>query len=277
MHGSGTVNLVGIHAKLGRVERQINEITSEADRLCADVHRSIVREVREDLDKQLWVYRGETPDVPVEWSVTLGEILHNLRSALDHLVWQLVLANGQTPGRHSAFPIATDSRSWKKTKDTLLKGIRPRHVAMIEYLQPYTVGMDLPFDVRMLEAIRDLSNIEKHRHLVVAVIASDGIEENNFEDNLAEFDELSKRVPLDGEIYFARIETGRILARFNNADMQLTPSFRVDTRFAGDAQHLTMGMSIPDLLTKCLHTVKGSVDFLTTPMGDGFVETQGKL
>jgi hypothetical protein len=32
-----------------------------------------------------------------EWSAIVGDVVHNLRSALDHLVWQLTLANGHTP------------------------------------------------------------------------------------------------------------------------------------------------------------------------------------
>jgi hypothetical protein len=34
---------------------------------------------------------------PLRLSVLLGDFLHNLRSSLDHLAWQLVLANGGTP------------------------------------------------------------------------------------------------------------------------------------------------------------------------------------
>ena len=34
-----------------------------------------------------------------EWGLILGDMVHNLRSALDHLVWQLVLLNGEKPRR----------------------------------------------------------------------------------------------------------------------------------------------------------------------------------
>ena len=264
MHGSGTVNLVGIHAKLGRVERQINEITSEVDRLCADVHRSIVREVREDLDKQLWVYRGETPDVPVEWSVILGEILHNLRSALDHLVWQLVLDNGQEPGRHNAFPITTERASWQKNKDTLLKGVSLRHKAMIECLQPYTGGMNLPFDVSMLRTLNDLSNAEKHRHLFVTVVASEGIDPIDFVLNRPDFDVSSERPPLKGSAPLGKIESGKVLLRFNNPDTAIQPTFQINVSF-GDMEHFGDQPILP-ILDGCLCAVKGSVEILTAPM-----------
>src|SRR6266567_3032592 len=49
--------------------------------------------------------------IPEEWAVILGEIMHNLRSALDNLIWQLVLPGDSEPGDNHEFPIAHD-RDW---------------------------------------------------------------------------------------------------------------------------------------------------------------------
>src|SRR5579871_3852534 len=38
--------------------------------------------------------RSETPE---HFALLIGDAVHNLRTALDHLAWQLVLANGQVP------------------------------------------------------------------------------------------------------------------------------------------------------------------------------------
>ena len=169
------MNLVGVHAKLRRAREQIQEVKDEADRLCKDVTHGIVREMRDDVDEQIWMYRGPTPKVPITWSVIVGETLYNMRSALDHLVWQLVLTNLQIPGRHNEFPIARDLDQWERDKARMLKGVSQRHQAMIGYLQPFTGGTNLPFAVSQFEKLDNLSNIEKHRHFVVAVIASSGI------------------------------------------------------------------------------------------------------
>jgi hypothetical protein len=40
--------------------------------------------------------------------VILGEIIHDLRSSLDHVVWQLVIANGSLPGYWNQFPIFSE-------------------------------------------------------------------------------------------------------------------------------------------------------------------------
>ena len=125
------INLIGIHAKLRRAQAQIQQITNEAHELCNDIRQGIVREISDGVDEQVWVYQGPTPTVPVEWSVIIGETLYNMRSALDHLIWQLVLANGHTPGRHNQFPISKDCQHWQQEKDRLLKGVSRRHQAMI--------------------------------------------------------------------------------------------------------------------------------------------------
>ena len=229
-----------------------------------------------DIDEQIWVYRGPTPTIPVEWSVITGEILYNMRSALDHLVWQLVLNNEQTPGRHNEFPITNDQERWLQEKARMLKGVSQRHQAMVGYLQPFTGGVGLPFGVSNLRVIDQLSNIEKHRHLVVAVIASRGIEPRSLDFDGPEMADPDSRPPYKGTAYVAQIESGKVLAKFNNADRLLSPSFRVDLQLAGEVQLWTAGTSWPDLLTKCLETVKGSAAFLTTSMGNGFVEATSK-
>lgn len=43
----------------------------------------------------------------------VGDYVHNVRSALDHVVWQLVIANRGAPGRHTQFPIALTEKHWR--------------------------------------------------------------------------------------------------------------------------------------------------------------------
>ena len=52
------MNLLGVYAKPRRAEQHIRELADEMDKLCEEIQQSIVREVREDIDKQVWVYQG---------------------------------------------------------------------------------------------------------------------------------------------------------------------------------------------------------------------------
>ena len=47
-------------------------------------------------------YRAvDVPDLDDHWALVLGDCVHNLRSALDYLVYELVRANGGTPDDHA--------------------------------------------------------------------------------------------------------------------------------------------------------------------------------
>lgn len=266
------INLVGVHTKLRRSERRIRELADEMDRLCEEIQQNIVKEVCTDLDKQVWVYQGPTPHTPVEWSVVIGEILYNLRSALDHLVWQLVIHNGQTPGRHNEFPITEDEQRWQQEKVRALKGVGQKHQAMIGHLQPFTGGMNLPFNVSMLRAIHELSNVEKHRHLILTVMASTGVHGGIFGIDPPELLDSSQRTPFKGSSVFGTVEEGKALLEFNNAHIEISsPSFDFALCFTGTEQHWTNARSVPDFLGECRRTVESTVEFVTAPQAFGFM------
>lgn len=70
--------------------------------------------------------------MPLLCSVICGDAIHNLRSALDHLVWQLVLAEGNKPDRWNQFPIYADPDDFdrlvrfpKRPERAPLHGIAP--------------------------------------------------------------------------------------------------------------------------------------------------------
>jgi hypothetical protein len=47
---------------------------------------------------------------PLSLSVLIGDCLYNLRSALDHLAWQLAIYNGNQPSSHTEFPIFLEQK-----------------------------------------------------------------------------------------------------------------------------------------------------------------------
>lgn len=71
-----------------------------------------------------------------------GEVLHNLRSALDHLADALVRANGGTPTEYTAFPISTTglTRTGNPKNINVDGGVSPQALALIQCLQPYQPG-----------------------------------------------------------------------------------------------------------------------------------------
>ena len=79
--------------------------------------------------------------IPEQLPLIVGDCLGNLRSTLDYLVWELVLANGKKPTPGNAFPIAHTLKSYTEEIDRgRLKGVDSGAVALIEKLQPFHVA-----------------------------------------------------------------------------------------------------------------------------------------
>ena len=256
---SNLITFEGVNAKVTRADDGLASLKDEMNRFCKYLRQSVNRKVRESTDEQVWIYRGETPKVPLGWSVRIGEILYNLRSALDHLVWQLVLANGQTPGRHNTFPIVTDESKWEKEKSRKLKGISQKNEEIIRRLQPYTGGINLPFDVSALWTLHTLCNIDKHRHLILAAINLDArkpIFDHNF----------SPVQGLKGRVYLGKIVKGKVLSCFNKAEIEINPSFQIGVSFDRfentEVKKEDRLAKIPasTVLCKCLNAVQGALN-----------------
>ena len=162
--------LEAVDAKIERARSELRMLKADIATSCEERARLIVRE---DCGQQeRWVYRGDSPKAPIQWSVRTGEFAHNLRSSLDHLVWQLVLANGRCPGRHTGFPIQ-DQANPKKFKSNL-RGVSLTATEYIKIVQPYHITeQEYQSDsdrVRIgLAMLHDICNMDKHRHLAIAV------------------------------------------------------------------------------------------------------------
>lgn len=259
----------GVRGKIARAEGELALLSDQMDTFCRVLKESIVREVRQDTE-QVWIFRGETPRVPLEWSVRIGEILYNLRSALDHLVWQLVLANEQTPGSRNAFPIIHQESGWHSRANRDLKGVSAETREVIRRLQPYTGGLNLPFDVSAYLYLHTLCNIDKHRHLILAAI--------NQDLGGPIFDWDSPPVEgLRGRVNSGRIVEGKLLCIFNKAQTEIHPSLQFCIGLAVDRnepmpidswlqEHVLRNLSVGPatyILGECLKAVRGATDLLS--------------
>lgn len=109
----------------------------------------------------------QPPILPKDWGDTVGEIAHNLRSALDYVVFQIT-EGGEGAG--TAFPIGKGKRSYfkakgkgKSYKEKCLPGVPEKWAVWIDQLQPFQSPLppDKPHELAILNV---LSNRDKHRH-----------------------------------------------------------------------------------------------------------------
>lgn len=64
-------------------------------------------------------------DIPIEVSAVVGDAVHNLRCALDHMVCDLARANNQTPHQNGGFPTNAQAKRLKIEQTAKLKGVSP--------------------------------------------------------------------------------------------------------------------------------------------------------
>ena len=105
MSTQNTNALGGIREKLKRVSEQIDTVDQEVRRLLAGGQYRVTG--LPDHELRQYSFKAYGSPLPFRFSVITGEVVHHLRSCLDHLVWQLVLVNGEKPTERNEFPICT--------------------------------------------------------------------------------------------------------------------------------------------------------------------------
>jgi hypothetical protein len=164
---SDRASLEGITAKIQRADEQIKTLNTEIASFLRDNYR-IVGEFDRDARKYRFTAFGET-QLPPRFAVVVGEIVHHLRSALDHLVTQLaVFGPGDGDPGTLEFPICLTAEHFKRSvKRGKIKGIPPLAAQTIEACQPYRTSS--PPENSELFVLHDLDRIDKHRLLLVVV------------------------------------------------------------------------------------------------------------
>ncbi|WP_348267729.1 hypothetical protein P8936_00450 [Edaphobacter paludis] len=108
------------------------------------------------------------PKLPFNIVTMAGDVVHNLRTALDHLAYHLVAVGMECAPvlpltdaemRQIAFPIAETLKQYEADKPKRVKGMLPEAVEAIDRCKPYKGGND------ELWRIHELDNIDKHRTL----------------------------------------------------------------------------------------------------------------
>lgn len=106
---------------------------------------------------------------PRQWGLAAGDILVDLRSALDYAVYALAVAHsGKDPPEHAKsleFPICVTDIRWREAIGRhKLHGIRPEAIDYIASTQPFGNGGS----TSAMLALEELVGITKHRFIYVA-------------------------------------------------------------------------------------------------------------
>ena len=222
-------SLAGAYAKLDRADEHFKALEAELQTFVqgnVDAARGKLQNV--DGETFYVMEAHEIRPVPLPVGVILGDAIHNLRSALDHTLCQLVALHGGEADTGNQFPIFTyvPTKKWALDKWAKnIRGVTGPDLALIEHVQPHT--RDDP-TTHPLAVLQDVSNADKHRLVLDFYLAIDGDP-----SGIPEFD------PHDLDI------TGEMRL---TAGVRLKPGteiFRVPVRTWGDDPHMEVHGSFP--------------------------------
>ena len=158
-------SLDGVREKIKRAKKHVDELELLVEEFKRDNSKRVAFKYDPEIGKHVAQVEVPSPP-PLAWSVIIGDIMHNLRSALEHLAWQLELAAGRIPDRGTEFPIYWDAT---KFQDAVKRGVPNRFPndawRVIEQLQPCRNGDRYPFHA--LYRLHELNRRDKHQLLTL--------------------------------------------------------------------------------------------------------------
>lgn len=162
-----TDRLQGPRLKIERAKTHIGELEGLVSAFFATEPYEALEEMNPATGKnRAWVRINAEPDP--SWSLVIGDVLHNLRSALDLLYCQLLTANGVTPRGSDWFPIHDTQLLFDKGSAPVIKKRAGRRAFEIfrDSIKPYRGGNNA------LWCLHQLDIIGKHRLLLVVAAAN---------------------------------------------------------------------------------------------------------
>ena len=201
-----SVSLKSAFAKLDGADERLNKLKEE-------IHRGAVTDLlkfgtERDAEGRVIVLVKELAQVPPEWHVWIGECVHDIRSALDHLAFALNIrgSRSEPPPNHrrSQFPLYTEADRFAlmaemSDRERCMIGYFPEGArTLVERLQPYHARdqSDLSESASWLWVLAELSNIDKHRHFPITAVFPDLITHPGAVEGHAVADIKSWHIPL---------------------------------------------------------------------------------
>lgn len=162
MAGFTAVTVETIRARIARGRELAVELEQRADAWCAGLELRLQHEMMPD-GGHSWRMLPP-PEAPLDLAIRLGEIAHNLRSALDHIVYGISQNHGGN--KRTQFPIVDDEAKWAGAVKSMLGGLPDDVVEKIRAVQPFNFGPNVG---RLGLVLSELSNYDKHRDLTAIV------------------------------------------------------------------------------------------------------------
>jgi hypothetical protein len=155
--------LIGVRVKIDRAKKHCRELEAEIKRFNKGDSYALVDDTHPETGKPIYRFRFLRP-IPEDWGGYVGDVIHNLRAALDNLATASALHYDPTIGRAALkdvyFPIGATKEAFEPRLQTDLKRASARTRQIVKRLKPYKGGADAFWRLHQLDIL------DKHTALV---------------------------------------------------------------------------------------------------------------
>jgi hypothetical protein len=191
--------LVSARVKLVWAGRQLKKAQRISNRFLKTDFYTVAEE--NDGKERLFARVTEVRPMPNELALYIGDAVHNMRSALDHVAF--AFAKPADPIKNQvAFPTNSVPGEFRDGLKRRLPGVTPEVLALFEKYQPYNNGK-IP-ETNLLAGLTSLNNWDKHKTLAITWAGIDYLE--------SEFRTIGHVEILETDLHQGKLEVGTILA-----------------------------------------------------------------
>jgi hypothetical protein len=171
------MRFAGANAKVSRAHVHLQTLDDEIKAFFGSYQHPIGGHYNAET-AEITLYALGHDQVPlIDWGIRVGDCLHNLRSALDHVAWQFALAHlGREPSESEArkIPFPLEDTPGGFATAAVRKFLSDDHIRYVDFFQPYKEGDKAK--QHKLSILRRLSNLDKHRVVPAATLTPEGVD-----------------------------------------------------------------------------------------------------
>ncbi|HEY3704327.1 MAG TPA: hypothetical protein VGL22_04650 [Terracidiphilus sp.] len=255
-----------VRAKIGRAQGYLAQVKSALNATLSTESKiePIPFNTHRQRHNQILIALSNFGPIGTDFPLIVGDCVHNMRSALDHLVYQLAILNHAPPeaAEKTMFPVCLTKEG--NGFDSIVKRkvapfVSSAALAELERCQPYK-AYDVP-EESDIWVLHKLDIIDKHRLLI---IAREHYAVTWFRVTLPNGSVSEKAIP---DPKWKPFEGGADIIRFDLSSAIPTPSpgeVKVEMQAAKSVQFADTGLAcdgmfVQDALTHCLGLVKAIV------------------
>jgi len=218
----------GARAKLERAREQLQSLQAEFQAFLQTEHHAVDVVFDAETGVKTAVYRI-IRHFPIRWAVIIGEIIHDIRSALDHAIYELTVMEQGHPLDGTEFPVFDDEPKYflvnKKGEPVKggglykVRGVNTKAKAIVKDLQPFEFRKThAAHEQPIVTLLHELNIIDKHRTLNLCRQRMQGFGWRAVRDIH----------PIEFTMPLGKLEDGTVLGRWKPA---MSPGNEVDMEF----------------------------------------------